>query len=148
MRMKVFTLAGSKVVSHAINWMLHFTGEFFLKFSASRRAVFLALLMVTSQFCLAAAGPITGKITDDKGDPLVGVTIQVKGTQQTVTTDKDGKFTINAEATDVLVISYVGFATREVTIEGRSTVDIALQPNAQTMTDVVVVGYGKQKKVN
>jgi TonB-linked SusC/RagA family outer membrane protein len=151
--MKVFTLAGSRLSGHVLKWILFVTHPFFFRFTRlglrinQRKGFVLGLLIVTSQLCLAA-DPVTGRVTDDKGDPLVGATITVRGTNQAVNTNTQGKFTINAQPTDVLVVSHIGFITQEITLGGRTSLEIALQPESKTMTDVVVVGYGKQKKVN
>src|SRR3982074_1328417 len=92
---------------------------------------------------------IKGKVTDDKGLALPGVSVQLKGKDVGVTTDKDGAFTINADDKNgTLMFSYVGFTTQEIGIKGRSSIDVSLSPESKALSDVVVVGYGKQKKVN
>lgn len=113
-----------------------------------RLSLTVALLLIALQICLAA-GPITGRVIDDTGQPLPGVSVSVKGTSNGVTTGSDGRFTINvANDTDTLVFSFVGFATQEVAADGRSTINITLVSDSKTLSDVVVVGYGRQKKVN
>src|SRR5215204_2255 len=115
-----------------------------------RRLTFTVALFVTAclQICLAA-GPISGRIIDDTGVPLPGVSVTVKGTSNGVTTDNDGRFNINApNETDTLVFSFVGFAIQEVAVSGRPVINITMVSDSKTLSDVVVVGYGKQKKVN
>ena len=108
-------------------------------------ALFLTLCV---QMCLAA-GPITGRVLDDTGQPLPGVTVTVKGTSNGVTTSNEGRFTINVpNDTDTLVFSFVGFASQEVAVAGRATINITLVSDSRVLSDVVVVGYGRQKKVN
>jgi TonB-linked SusC/RagA family outer membrane protein len=91
--------------------------------------------------------PITGKVTNDKGEPLVGVTVQIKGLRTSTTTNADGVFTIDAPAgSATLVFSYVGTARKEVSIAGKTDFQIQLASADATLDDVVVVGYGTQKK--
>ena len=94
-----------------------------------------------------SASKITGKVTQADGGPLAGATVSVKGSTQSVTTDKDGKYSITVpDANATLVISYVGFATREVPVSGRTQIEITLQSTSGELTNVVVMGYGSQAK--
>ena len=92
---------------------------------------------------------ISGKITDKNGAPLPGVSILEKGTNNGTQTDFDGKFSLklkNEKA--ILIASYIGFKTFEEEVGSRSTIDITLQEDTQSLNEVVVVGYGAQKKQN
>ncbi|WP_165305086.1 TonB-dependent receptor [Pedobacter sp. SYP-B3415] len=92
---------------------------------------------------------VSGTVNDTKGEHLPGVTVRVKGTLQGVTTDPDGKFRIavpNNQA--VLVFSFVGFTSQEVAVGNQTQLNIKLVSEAMLIDDVVVVGYGTQKKVN
>lgn len=89
---------------------------------------------------------ITGNITDENGIPLSGASVVVKGTTNGAVADFDGNFSINAPSNATLVFSYVGYARQEVQINGRSTVNVSLQPDAAALDEVVLVGYGTQKK--
>jgi TonB-linked SusC/RagA family outer membrane protein len=90
---------------------------------------------------------VSGKVTDEKGDGLPGVSVVVKGTTQGTTTDGTGSFRINApNANATLVFSFVGYAKKEVPIGGQSTLTVTLAPDDQTLNEVVVVGYGSQLK--
>ena len=92
------------------------------------------------------ANPITGKVTNDKGEPLAGVTVQVKGLSNSTTTAADGSFTINAPADAAsLVFTYVGMERREVSIAGKTNFQIQLTGVDAKLEEVVVVGYGTQK---
>lgn len=94
---------------------------------------------------------ITGKITDEKGTGLPGVSIVVKGTQRGTTTDTEGRFQLdlpNETGNEVLVFSFVGYRTEEVIIGTRSTIDLALQPDENALDELVVVGYGVQKRAD
>lgn len=92
---------------------------------------------------------ITGKILDQSGNPLENVSIVIKGTGKGVSTAADGSFSISVpDEKSVLVISYVGMETQEVTVGKNKTIAVALAPIAGSMEDVVVVAYGSQKKVS
>lgn len=89
-----------------------------------------------------------GKVTDEQGLNIPGVGVKVKGTTIATVTDQSGKYTIDAKQGDVLQFSYVGYVTQEVTIGLQLEINIALVPTNENLTEVVVVGYGTQKKVN
>ncbi len=90
---------------------------------------------------------ITGKVTNNKGEPLVGATVTEKGTKNTAVTKEDGNFTINTlETKAVLIISYVGFESKELAVSNQTNVSIALLQTASNLNDVVVIGYGTLKK--
>jgi len=89
---------------------------------------------------------VTGKVTDEQGSPLAGVTVTVKNTQIVTTTDDQGQFVIrSAEANPTLVFSIVGFSTEERTASS-NTVNVSLQASISDLDEVVVVGYGTQKR--
>ncbi|MCC5938970.1 MAG: TonB-dependent receptor [Lunatimonas sp.] len=95
----------------------------------------------------AEAEPIRGKVTDAEGEALVGVAVLVKGTTRGTVTDIDGAFMLDdVETTAVLVFSYVGFRSKEVEVAGRIVVNVELDEDLGTLGEVVVVGYGTQKK--
>lgn len=90
---------------------------------------------------------ITGTVTDaETGEPLPGANILVKGTSTGTVTDFDGKFTIQANEGDVLVFSYTGYQAQEITVGSQTTIDVALSSDAELLGEVVVVGYGTQRK--
>lgn len=112
-----------------------------------RAAVTFSLLFI-SLFALAQDKVITGKVLDTRdGSPVAGANVSVKGTARITQTGSDGTFsiTISGSAT-TLIISSVGFTTQEVDIAGKSTVDISLVSGSTDLGDVVVVGYGTQRK--
>ncbi|MDN3581628.1 SusC/RagA family TonB-linked outer membrane protein [Mucilaginibacter flavus] len=91
---------------------------------------------------------ISGKVIDQAtGETLVGVSVLVKGSNVGTVTDINGKFTITAAENAVLVISYIGYNTAEVPVGGKSILSIKLQPSSKGLNEVIVVGYGVQKKV-
>ena len=90
--------------------------------------------------------PITGVVTDISGEPLVGVTIQIKGESTGTITDFSGEYEINASPSDVLVFSYIGYISQDLKVEGKKTINVQLADDMQTLDELVVVGYGVQKK--
>lgn len=93
----------------------------------------------------AGTRQLHGNIVDEKGEPLIGATIYDKATQHGAITDLDGNFTIEASLGTPLTVSYVGYIDKEVT--ARPNMQLVLQPNTKTLDDIVVVGYGTQKKL-
>ncbi len=92
---------------------------------------------------------ITGTVTDVDNAPLIGASIIEKGTTNGVQTDFDGNFTINvSDPNAVLIISYIGFATKTVSVASTTDFNIVLEPSAASLDEVVVVGYGTQKRGN
>ena len=108
----------------------------------------LLSLMIIAGLATASAQSVTvtGTVTSaEDGEPLIGATIMVKGSTTGVATDIDGNYTINAKMGDILVFSYVGYNNREIKVDG-SKIDVALLENDSVLDEVVVVGYGTQKK--
>ena len=89
---------------------------------------------------------VTGTVTDDLGAPLPGANVVVKGTTNGTQTDFDGNYTITANANDVLVFSYIGFARQEVPINGQSRIDVQMAEDASQLSEVVVTGYSTQTR--
>lgn len=90
---------------------------------------------------------LTGTVLDDAGVPLLGATVQIKGTNKGVTTDFDGHFQINlTENATTIIISYLGFITQEVPIEGGSTVIVTMVADSTALEEIVVIGYGTERK--
>ncbi|WP_041951869.1 SusC/RagA family TonB-linked outer membrane protein [Spirosoma spitsbergense] len=95
---------------------------------------------------LSVAQPISGRVTDETGAPLPGANVLIKGTTNGTTTDADGKFVIDAGANVVLEVSYLGYNSKEVSVNGQLSIVVQLDPNLSQLNEVVVVGYGTQKK--
>lgn len=94
----------------------------------------------------AQSTEITGRVQEESGIPLPGATLMIKGTQRATVTDFDGNFSIQGSAGETLLVSYIGYHTLEVTIGSDTTLEIQLAPDTQALDEVVVVGYGTQKK--
>lgn len=89
---------------------------------------------------------VSGTVCDATGEPLIGATVTVKGTGQAVATDFDGNFTLTDVQGTTLVVTYIGFKPQEVAIDGQTHLTITMQENSEMLEEVVVVGYGTQKK--
>lgn len=88
----------------------------------------------------------TGLVVDENGQPLIGVQIKLEGTTTGVITDVDGNFSISAKKGDILLFSYVGYESQRITYKGEKILAIKMLPNTELLDEVVVIGYGKQKK--
>ncbi|RAI84405.1 SusC/RagA family TonB-linked outer membrane protein [Algoriphagus yeomjeoni] len=95
---------------------------------------------------ISAEQSVTGTITDETGQPLPGATVQIKGTVNGTVTDLDGKFSIEVGEDAILQISYVGYILQEISVNGKSIIDVQLQPDATQLDELVVIGYGTQKR--
>lgn len=90
---------------------------------------------------------VSGTVTDQDGEPLIGVNIQVKGTDKGTSTDIDGKFKLeDIDENAILIISYVGYQTQEIPVAGKSSLEIVMVSDAELLDEVVVVGYGTQRR--
>ncbi len=118
--------------------------KLFFRFFKSSALLLLFFAIVNMQS--ANAQTISGTVVDESGIGIPGVNILVKGTSTGAVTDFDGNFSIAAKSGDVLVASYIGYATQEVTVGSQSNVNITLQQDLESLDEVVIVGYGTQKK--
>lgn len=104
------------------------------------------MLMLSAGFVQAQDVQVSGTVLDETGMPLPGVSILLKGTTRGTTTDLDGKYSIAAPASGVLVFSFIGYNNIEETVGSRTKIDVTLNPDISNLEEVVVVGYGTQKK--
>ncbi len=91
-------------------------------------------------------GTVKGQVVDANGEPIIGASVLVKGTTNGTITDFDGNFSLNDASKGTLVISYIGYQTQEVSADGKSLVKVVLKEDTEVLDEVVVVGYGVQKK--
>ena len=91
---------------------------------------------------------VTGTVLDVTGMPVIGANVTVKGTTQGTITDMDGKFSLEVAEGDILQVTYIGFANQEVKVGTQTNLSVALKEDAEALDELVVVGYGTQKKVN
>ena len=98
---------------------------------------------------IMAQGQVTGTVVDATGEPIIGASVVVKGTTTGTVTDLDGNFTIPGVSRNAtLVFSYVGYRTQNIALDGRNTVNVTLEEDKQLIDEVVVVGYGVQRKTD
>ena len=121
-----------------------------VKFTKAALSVaFLSLLMVLPLLAGAQEGPlfkVTGKVTDNAGDPVIGASVVVVGTTRGVSTDLLGAYTIEVRRGESLRFSYLGMTDQTIAVHAQKTIDVTLQSEALNVEQVVVVGYGVQKK--
>lgn len=91
---------------------------------------------------------VSGIVTDEEGESLPGVNILVKGTIVGTTTDVEGRYSLNVSTTSTLQFSYIGYKTVDIVVDDRTVIDVRLALDSKTLEEVVVVGYGTQKKIN
>ncbi len=115
-----------------------------------KNRVFLTLFLFFGVIVFSATiaqTTVTGTVADESGTPLPGVSVVIEGTTTGVSTDFDGLYSIEVESTEnVLVFSYIGFLAQKVPVGGNSTIDVTMKEDVQNLEEVVVVGYGTQKR--
>lgn len=131
--------------------LLHFAGDNL----GPKRQLFkrccltMLTLMLMIKITFAQQIKVTGTISDNKQTPIIGATVTVKGTNIRTQTDTDGRFVINVpNDQSILVIGYVGMVTKEVSTKGKNNLKIVLSEDQSALNDVVVIGYGTQKKAS
>ncbi len=112
------------------------------------RILFLLVAFMGVCVQLSAQNKVTGNVKDATGEPIIGASIVITGTGKGAVTDLDGNFTLNAKDGDELTISYVGYNTQKKKVQGSAPINITLKENNEALDEVVVVGYGTQKKAN
>ncbi len=112
----------------------------------TKSLVFCFLAILFSVYGQAQDLPITGKVLDENGLPIPGVNILIKGTSKAAASDMDGNYQIKAASVSTLVYTYLGYTKVEESVNGRNQIDVRLKPEQQDLKEVVVIGYGIQKK--
>ncbi|HIY14155.1 MAG TPA: TonB-dependent receptor [Candidatus Alistipes cottocaccae] len=110
------------------------------------KGLMLTLAALTLALTASAQSKITGRVVDENGQPAIGANIIVSGTTQGASADIEGRFTLTVKANATLVVSYLGYQTQEIKVGTRTDFQIRLQPEANIMDEVVVVGYGSTKR--
>ena len=127
---------------------------------SSRKAVTVMLLLVlfypasalsgedvtTNSFEVTSLLTVSGTVRDESGTALPGVSVVVKGTSNGTVTDLDGQYSLSADSDDVLIFSYLGFSSQEIAVGNQTAIDVTLTEDISELDEVVVVGYGTQKK--
>ena len=106
-------------------------------------AVLFLLLMIPLGM---NAQKVTGTVIDESGEPVIGAAVQVQGTRTGDVTDLNGKFSVDATSDATLIVSFLGFVTETVRVNGRNNIQVTLKEDVEALNDVVVIGYGTQKK--
>ena len=111
------------------------------------KQLFLLLAFVSMSLTAFAQQKVSGKVTDSAGEPIIGASIVVKANNTIGTiSDYDGNFTLEVPSRSVLVFSYIGYVTQEVSVDGRRTLNVTMMEDNKTLDEVVVIGYGTQRK--
>ena len=109
----------------------------------------LVLLVLAGPSVLAQQRTLTGRISSEKGEPLPGATVLLKGTSNGTSTNAEGTYTLSVpdvQANGTLVISFIGYLSKEIIIGNQSVIDATIEPDAKGLQEVIVVGYGTQRK--
>ena len=118
-----------------------------LNFRSLQKHFVLLFLFCSIPFASAfAQSTIKGTVNDESGEPIIGATVKVEGASAGAITDMDGKFSVQAASNAKIIISYVGYVTQQVNVGGKSEITVTMKEDNTTLNDVVVVGYGVQKK--
>ena len=116
------------------------------KFRLTRLLAVLAMIVGISITAMAQTVSVTGVVSDETGEPLIGATVMAVGTKAGTVTDIDGVYTLNVDPKGKLKISYVGYLSQEIPVNGRTKIDISLKPDNELLDEVVVIGYGTMDK--
>lgn len=112
----------------------------------------MPLLLISSAIAAGLSGSfqiiVTGNVTGPEGEPLVGVTVAIPGTTTGTSTDISGNYSLNVSADATLSFSLLGYASRNIAVNGQTVIDVVLEEDAVALDQLVVVGYGTQKKIN
>lgn len=115
------------------------------RYNAVWKRLGLVAFFIAAALMTFAQGRVVGKVLNETGSPVTGASVSIKGTTTGTTTDNSGNFSINANPGTVLVISYVGYLTQELTVTG-AELSVQLALDARSMGEVIVVGYGSQRR--
>ncbi len=114
-----------------------------------KKLLLLLSLFVFTSGVLYSQGKVSGKVTDETGDPIVGASVALKGTTKATITDIDGNYSITVPADNaVLIFKFIGMQTVEKSVKGGEVINIQLVTDAKDIGEIVIVGYGAQKKEN
>lgn len=112
----------------------------------TRLLIFCFLSILFSVYGQAQDVSVSGKVIDETGLPIPGATVLIKGTSNATSTDIDGNYRIKVASNGTLIFSFVGYSSAQESVNGRTKIDVKLKPETQALQEVVVVGYGTQKK--
>jgi hypothetical protein len=102
------------------------------------KLLLMAALMLPAHFLFAQSKELTGKVTDEKGNPLIGATVNIKNTRTGTSTAADGSFKLNVSPASVLVITSIGYQLQEVSVGNKNNLLISLKPGDQSLSEIVI----------
>lgn len=137
--------AKNEAVAQVLDKILSGTG---INYELEGTHIILTTEAVKENNAQQQARTITGTVVDANGEPIIGANIRIKGTTTGTITDIDGNFSIEAEPKSVIEISYIGYLTQEMVINNQKSIRILLREDTKTLDEVVVIGYGVQKKAD
>src|SRR5260221_5203540 len=111
-----------------------------------RLTLFVVILLTSCAFALAQTKAVNGTVKDDQGLTLPGVTVKIKGTNEAVATNLNGKYSINVPGAATLVFSFIGYDNQEQPVNNRTEINVSLVASNKQLNAVVVIGYATQKK--
>ncbi len=118
-----------------------------LKFGLFLLSALLSLTITPPQTVFAQTGfTVTGTVSDENGETMPGVSVQIKGTLTGTTCDENGEYKINADTDDILIFSFIGMTTQEIPVNGRAVINATMETDAMMLDEVVAIGYGKQSR--
>ena len=117
-----------------------------LQTGIARKFFFLMVGLLFSVGLNAQTITVSGVVSDPSGEPLIGASILAQGTTVGTSTNIDGEYTINVAPDATLVVSYVGYDTQNVPVDGRTSINVTMQENSVMLNEVVAIGYGTVKK--
>lgn len=114
----------------------------------NRQSLLLWMLLFWGSVSVFAQHAVKGRITDAKtGEPLIGVNVVLRGSSESGTiSDLNGNYSLSVPESSSLIFSYIGYVTQEVSVEGKSVLDVSLSEDMEALEEVVVIGYGTMKK--
>ena len=118
----------------------------FIHWNAGHKAVPLILILLLTSNFITAQVKVSGTVSDEKGLSIPGANISVAGSKVSTSTDFDGKYSIDVPVNGTLVYSFIGFNTQKIAVDGRKSINVILKASAEDLKDVVVIGYGTQKR--
>lgn len=113
-----------------------------------KQALLASVLTIASLSVYAKDIRVVGTVLDESGEPMIGATILQKGSTIGTTADIDGNFVLNCDEKGTLVISFVGYERQEINVKGRTSINVVMKPTNENLDEVVVVGYGTQRKIS
>lgn len=137
--------AKNETVAKVLDKMLDGTG---IRYELAGEHIILTTETTPTTSVAQQTNTITGQVVDTNGESIIGANVRIKGTTIGTITDLDGNFTLDADSKAIIEISYIGYLTQDIALNGKKTLRCVLKEDTKTLDEVVVVGYGVQKKAD